>query len=124
MKTVTVLGSTGSIGTNTLDVVRRSPHQYQVYGLAAGQNVDVLSSQILEFYPRVAVVATSGALARLSDRLLAAGMPKEQWPELRCGEAALVGIAVESVVDTVISAIVGVSGLDATYQAVCRGKRV
>src|SRR5271166_1860369 len=87
MKTITVLGSTGSIGTNTLDVVRRSPHQYLVYALAAGQNVDTLSSQILEFRPEVAVVATSDGLARLSDRLLAAG-------------------------------------LEATYQAVCHGKRV
>ena len=124
MKTLTVLGSTGSIGTNTLDVVRRSRHQYQVYALAAGQNVDILSSQILEFRPEVAVVATSDALDRLSDRLQAAGLAREEWPALLSGERALVQIAVDESVDTVISAIVGVAGLEATYEAVCRGKRV
>src|SRR5271166_3432645 len=90
MKTLTVLGSTGSIGTNTLDVVRRSRHQYRVYALAAGQNVETLSSQILEFRPEVAVVATSDALARLSESLLRAGLPREEWPELLHGAAALV----------------------------------
>jgi 1-deoxy-D-xylulose-5-phosphate reductoisomerase len=124
MKTITVLGSTGSIGTNTLDVVRQSPHQYRVYALAAGQNVELLSSQILEFHPEVAVVATSDGLARLSDRLHAAGLSRSEWPELLTGADALVKIAVDGAVDTVISAIVGVSGLDATYQAACRGKRV
>ena len=124
MKTLTVLGSTGSIGTNTLDVVRRSSHRYEVYALAAGRNVDVLSSQIVEFHPKVAVVATSDALARLCDRLEAAGLSRADWPELLSGDAGLVQAAVAEPVDTVISAIVGVSGLEATYEAVCRGKRV
>jgi len=124
MKTLTVLGSTGSIGTNTLDIVRRSRHQYRVYALAAGRNADTLASQVLEFRPQVAVVATSDGLARLAERLHAAGLPREEWPELLCGDAALVQIAVADGVDTVISAIVGVAGLEATYEAVCRGKRV
>ena len=124
MKTLTILGSTGSIGTNTLDVVRRSRHQYRVYALAAGHNADVLSSQIREFRPEVAVVATSDGLARLCDRLQSAGLPKAEWPELLAGDAALVQIAAADAVDTVISAIVGVTGLKATYEAVCRGKRV
>lgn len=124
MKTLTVLGSTGSIGTNTLDVVRRSSHQYQVYALAAGRNVDVLSSQILEFHPKVAVVATSDVLARLCESLESAGLPRAEWPELLAGEQALVRVAVAEPVDTVISAIVGISGLEATYQALCQGKRV
>src|SRR5579883_2187205 len=89
MKTIAVLGSTGSIGTNTLDVVRQNPHQYKVYALAAGQNVEKLSSQIQEFRPEVAVVATSDSLARLSDRLQDEGLPRSQWPDLLCGEAAL-----------------------------------
>jgi 1-deoxy-D-xylulose-5-phosphate reductoisomerase len=124
MKTITVLGSTGSIGTNTLDVVRRSRHQYRVYGLAAGRNIEALVSQILEFRPKVVVVATSDVLARLSESLQSAGMLREEWPELQTGDAALVQVAVAEPVDTVISAIVGVSGLEATYEAVCRGKRV
>src|SRR5581483_848010 len=124
MKTLTILGSTGSIGTNTLDVVRRSRHLYQVYALVAGSNVDLLASQILEFRPKVAVVATSDGLARLSDSLTAAGLPRAEWPELAWGNPARVQTATASEVDTVISAIVGVTGLDATYQAVRCGKRV
>jgi len=124
MKILTVLGSTGSIGTNTLDVVRRSRHEYQVYALAAGQNVDTLASQILEFQPKAAVVATSDGVSRLSKRLQALGLPKAAWPELLWGDAARVQVAVAEEVDTVISAIVGVAGLEATYEAIRRGKRV
>ena len=124
MKTITVLGSTGSIGTNTLDVVRRSRHLYEVYALVAGQNIDLLSSQIQEFRPKVAVVATSEGLTRLSERLEAAGLPRADWPDLLTGDAARVQVAIADEVDTVISAIVGVAGLEATYEAVCRGKRV
>jgi len=124
MKILTVLGSTGSIGTNTLDVVRRSRQAYQVYALVAGQNVDTLAAQIVEFRPRVAVVATSDGVSRLSHRLQAAGLPKAEWPELLWGGAARVQVAVAGEVDTVISAIVGVAGLEATYEAIRRGKRV
>src|SRR5437868_547674 len=123
MRTLTLLGSTGSIGTNTLDVVRRGRHLYQVYALAAGRNVDVLFSQILEFRPNVAVAATSDGLARLSGMLADAGLPRAEWPDLRTGDGALVEIATAPEVDTVVSAIVGVTGLPATYEAVRRGKR-
>jgi 1-deoxy-D-xylulose-5-phosphate reductoisomerase len=124
MKTLTVLGSTGSIGTNTLDLVRRNPDAWQIYALVAGQNVDRLANQIVEFRPKVAVVATSEALTRLSRRLTETGLPKRQWPELSWGNAARVQAAVASEADTVISAIVGIAGLEATYQAACRGKRI
>jgi 1-deoxy-D-xylulose-5-phosphate reductoisomerase len=124
MKTLTVLGSTGSIGTNTLDVVRRHPEQYGVFALAAGRNTDLLASQILEFHPKVAVTATPDGVARLSDRLRAKGLPRAEWPELLSGAAASVQVSVVGEVDTVISAIVGVAGLEATYEAIRRGKRV
>ena len=124
MKTLTVLGSTGSIGTNTLDVVRRTPHQYRVYALAAGRNAGLLCSQILEFRPKVAVVATSDSLARLCQSLESAGLARAEWPELLWGDQARVQIATAGEVDTVISAIVGVAGLRATYEAVRCGKRV
>jgi len=124
MKTLTVLGSTGSIGTNTLDVVRRNRHAYQVYGLVAGRNVDALASQIVEFSPKVAVVATSDALTHLTTGLTGIGLPQRQWPELLWGNAARVQVATTDEVDTVISAIVGVAGLEATYEAACRGKRI
>ncbi len=67
MRTLTVLGSTGSIGTNTLDVVRRNRELYRVYALVAGRNMETLSTQIVEFRPQVAAVATPEALARLTE---------------------------------------------------------
>jgi 1-deoxy-D-xylulose-5-phosphate reductoisomerase len=124
MKTLTVLGSTGSIGTSTLDVIRRNRSLYEIYALVAGRNVDALASQIVEFHPKVAVVATSDGVARLSNRLTQAGFPKGDWPELLWGDAARVQAATASAVDTVISAIVGIAGLEATYEAVRLGKRV
>jgi len=124
MKTLTVLGSTGSIGTNTLDVVRRNRQSYQVYALVAGQNVELLASQIVEFCPKVAVVATSEGVAHLTHQLTGMGVPKRQWPELLWGNAARVQSATAAEVDTVISAIVGVAGLEATYEAARCGKRI
>jgi len=124
MRTLTLLGSTGSIGTSTLDVVRRNHHQFQVYALAAGGNVDVLAAQILEFRPRVAVIANNDGLTRLTQALTDAGLSRSEWPELATGPRALVEIATAAEADTVLSAIVGVAGLEATYAAVCRGKRI
>ena len=124
MKTLSVLGSTGSIGTNTLDVVRRNRERYRVFALAAGHNAGLLASQILEFRPQAAVLATSDGLDRLCERLADLGMPRGEWPELLSGDAARVAIATAPEVDVVISAIVGVAGLEATYEAVVHGKRV
>ena len=124
MRTLTVLGSTGSIGTNTLDVVRRNRHLYQVYALAAGGNVDVLAGQIAEFRPKVVALATSDGVSRLTNRLAVSGLPRAEWPELLWGDAARIQVATAAESDTVISAIVGVAGLEATYEAIRRGKRV
>src|SRR5262249_62105206 len=123
MRTVTLLGSTGSIGTNTLDVIRRSRHLYEVYGLAAGRSIEILASQIQEFRPKVVALATQDAVTRLSERLAHSPIARGEWPELIWGDAARVGIATAPEVDTVISAIVGVAGLEAKYEAVRRGKR-
>jgi 1-deoxy-D-xylulose-5-phosphate reductoisomerase len=124
MKTLAVLGSTGSIGTNTLDVVRRNRHLYQVYSLVAGHNFDLLASQILEFQPRFVAVASEATLRSLADALLSSGLPRAEWPELAWGDAARVTAVRSPRVDTVISAIVGIPGLEATYEAICLGKRV
>jgi 1-deoxy-D-xylulose-5-phosphate reductoisomerase len=124
MKTLTILGSTGSIGTNTLDVVRRNRHQYQVYALVAGQNTALLTSQILEFRPKFAAVATQEALGELASSLETAGLARADWPQLAWGDAARVESVRLAEVDTVISAIVGVAGLESTYEAICQGKRV
>jgi 1-deoxy-D-xylulose-5-phosphate reductoisomerase len=122
MKTLTILGSTGSIGTSTLDVVGRHRDLYRVFALVAGVNVDLLAAQIAEFTPQVAVVATEQALRNLIERLEASGLERGRWPELRTGAKARVEAAVAPEVDFVMSAIVGVAGLEATYEAVRMGK--
>lgn len=124
MKTLTILGSTGSIGTNTLDVIRRNRHSYDVYALVAGSNTDLLSQQVREFRPRVVVTAAPEGVERLRKRLEEASVPRSEWPEMDSGAAARVAAATAGPVDVVMSAIVGVAGLEATYEAVRHGKRV
>ncbi len=118
-RTLTILGSTGSIGTNTLDVVRQNPDQFQVFALVAGRNIDLLARQIGEFRPAVAVVEAAEDVDKLR-RLL----PKSGIPQLLSGPAARVQVSVASEIDTVMSSIVGVAGLEATYEGICAGKRV
>jgi 1-deoxy-D-xylulose-5-phosphate reductoisomerase len=124
MSRLTVLGSTGSIGTNTLDVIRQNSHRYQVYGLAAGRNVDLLAEQILEFRPAAVALPDVDGREQLANKLRQMGFPKSDWPDLTVGPQALVAMATASEVDVLISAIVGVTGLRATYEAVRAGKRV
>lgn len=118
-RTLTILGSTGSIGTNTLDVVRQHPDYFRVFALVAGRNVDLLARQIEEFRPAVAVVQDPSDVDRLA-RLL----PNSVNPEILSGAAARVQVSIAPEADTVMSSIVGVAGLEATYEAVRRGKRV
>jgi 1-deoxy-D-xylulose-5-phosphate reductoisomerase len=118
---LTLLGSTGSIGVSTLDVVRRWPDRFAIYALVAGNNVERLARQIAEFHPQVAVVSCERALNDLRRHLKAAGTP---LPELAAGPAARVAVATAPEAGFVMSAIVGVEGLEATYHAVKLGKRV
>ena len=118
-RTLTILGSTGSIGTNTLDVVGQNPDRFRVFALAAGRNIALLPQQIQRFKPVVVVVQDSADVDRL--RALLTG---PEIPELLSGPEALIRIAVAPEVDTVMSSIVGVTGLPATYEAICAGKRV
>jgi 1-deoxy-D-xylulose-5-phosphate reductoisomerase len=115
LKKVTLLGSTGSIGTNTLDVVRRNQHRFEIYALAAGRNFELLAKQIIEFHPAVVVVSDPD---RLTTLLRSSGIP---LPEISTN---LVEISTEPQVDIVMSSIVGVAGLPATYAAIRAGKRI
>jgi 1-deoxy-D-xylulose-5-phosphate reductoisomerase len=90
----------------------------------AGRNTALLLQQILEFRPGVAVVATALDLERLSKGLAASGLPRSDWPDLAHGEQPRIDAATSSEAGFVMSAIVGVAGLEATYEAVRRGKRV
>jgi 1-deoxy-D-xylulose-5-phosphate reductoisomerase len=124
LNSLTILGSTGSIGVSTLDVVGRHPDKYQIYALVAGNNVDLLAEQIAKFRPRVAAVATHQSREDLISRLEALPVPRSEWPSLEYGPAARVSAAIAPEVDFVMSAIVGVAGLEATYGAICKGKRI
>ena len=121
MTYLTLLGSTGSIGTSTLDVVRRWPDRFGIYALVAGRNTALLAQQISAFKPKVAVVADERALHELRRELMALSCP---IPELAYGPEARVAAAKAMEAKFVMSAIVGVEGLEATYEAVKLGKRV
>jgi 1-deoxy-D-xylulose-5-phosphate reductoisomerase len=115
---LTLLGSTGSIGTSTLDVVRRWPDRFGIFALVAGRNTELLAKQIAEFRPQVAVVADENVLKDLRGRLGA------YVPELAFGAQARIDAARATEAGFVMSAIVGVEGMEATYEAVRLGKRV
>ena len=121
---ISILGSTGSIGVSTLDVVRQHPNEFHIYGLVAGKNVPVLVSQIVEFRPAVVSVATITVLEELWTALEGSGLSRRDWPELVAGEASITAVATAAPVDFVMSAIVGVAGLPATYAAVKAKKRI
>lgn len=117
MKQITVLGSTGSIGRSTLDVVRQWPDRYQIFALVAGHNIDQLAAQVEEFKPQVVVTADQAGRDALAARL--AGSP--QKPELLFGPEARVQASTAPEVGFLMSAIVGVAGLEATHEAIKRG---
>jgi 1-deoxy-D-xylulose-5-phosphate reductoisomerase len=124
LKTLTILGSTGSIGVSTLDVIGRHPDKYRVHALVAGSNADLLTEQVFKFRPRMVVTATEQGRASLMKRLAEGALPRSEWPDLFCGTRARVEAATDPEVDFVLSAIVGVAGLEATYEAIRSGKRV
>src|SRR3954454_11029305 len=121
---ITLLGSTGSIGTSTLDVVRQRTEEFSIFSLVAGRNMDLLSSQSREFRPKVVVVADSDSADILAKRLETSSLVRREWPELQSGPAARVQAATATEIDFVMSAIVGVAGLEATFEGIRAGKRI
>ena len=117
---VCVLGSTGSIGVNTLDVIARHPDRYEVVALSAMSRVDDLLAQCLAWKPRFAVMPERQAAARLRQRLREAGSATEVLD----GAPALADIAAHPDVDTVMAAIVGAAGLGPAIAAARAGKRL
>ena len=124
LKTIAILGSTGSIGVSTLDVIGRHPGRYRVHALVAGNNVDLLAEQIARVHPAVVVLATEQGRQNLISRLEESGLARAEWPDLAWGRQAQIDAATAPDVDFVMSAIVGVAGLEATYEAIRRGKRI
>jgi 1-deoxy-D-xylulose-5-phosphate reductoisomerase len=113
-----ILGSTGSIGTSTLDVVARHPERFEVVGLSAYQRMDELAAQCRRFRPRVAVVPNPARAAEL--RAAIAGLPTE----VAVGPQALCDLAASPDVDSVMAAIVGAAGLPPCMAAARAGKRL
>lgn len=118
---VAVLGSTGSIGVNTLDVIARHPERFEVFGLSAHRRIDALAAQCQAVRPRVAVVADGEAADALA-RLLA-GTPAADT-EILSGQAGLCELAGAPEVDSVMAAIVGAAGLAPCLRAARAGKRL
>ena len=117
---VAILGSTGSIGVNTLDVIRSHPDRYQVVALTAHQQVDRLLAQCREFKPRIAVVGDAQSAKQLTAAVLQEKIPTT----VLYGAEALVSAVSDSDCDTVMAAIVGAAGLLPTLAAAHAGKRV
>ena len=120
MQQITILGSTGSIGVSTLDVVARHPDRYRIVALTAHRRDDILFEQCLRFKPRYAVLLDEAAAARLAQRVAAAGLEVE----VLCGDAALQRVASLPEVDAVMAAIVGAAGLQPTLAAARAGKKI
>ncbi len=117
MKRIAILGSTGSIGRSTLSIVESYSERFSVVSLAAGGNVELAFEQAMRWRPRLVSVARGGDADALRRKL-----PKEI--EIVSGPAGVVRIATHPDVDFVVSAIVGVAGLEATYEAVKAGKAI
>jgi 1-deoxy-D-xylulose-5-phosphate reductoisomerase len=117
---VAVLGSTGSIGLSTLDVLARHPDRYEVFALTAHNNVARLREQCLAYRPRFAVVVDAAAAANLSAELHSAGSATR----VLVGEGALSEVAAHEDVDAVMAAIVGAAGLPSSLAAARAGKRI
>ena len=117
---LTVLGSTGSIGTSTLDVVARHPERFEVFALSAATQVDLLLAQCAQFRPRYAVMASAPHAGALADKLQANGLPTQVIQ----AQDALEMIASHDDVDAVMAAIVGAAGLAPCLAAARAGKRL
>ena len=120
IKHIAILGSTGSIGVNTLDVIRAHPSRFKVAALTAGKQIDRLAQQCVEFKPAIAVVADADGAARLQKLLL----EQKMNTQVLYGPQALVSAVTDSGCDTVMAAIVGAAGLVPTLAAAKAGKRV
>ncbi len=117
---IAVLGSTGSIGTQTLDVIARHPDRFEVFALSAARQVDLMLQQCARFRPTLAVMADAAAANELASRLAAEGLPTRVLQ----GAGALEEVAAHPQVDAVMAAIVGAAGLASCLAAARAGKRL
>jgi 1-deoxy-D-xylulose-5-phosphate reductoisomerase len=120
MKLISILGSTGSIGTQTLDIVREHPDKFQVVGLATGNNVELLSQQVAEFKPQIVAIRDSQKLSELQEAL----SNLDYKPIILGGEEGIIEVARYGNSETVVTGIVGCAGLLPTIAAIKAGKDI
>jgi 1-deoxy-D-xylulose-5-phosphate reductoisomerase len=121
VKNISILGSTGSIGQSTLSICEQFPERFRPVALAAGSNIDKVFAQVKQWRPRIVSLATEELASTLSQRLRLEGIA---GVEVVHGTSGTVAVATLAEADFVVSAIVGVAGLEATYAAVSAGKDV
>lgn len=119
MKYISILGSTGSIGTQTLDVIRSNPEQFRVVGLSANQNIDLIEQQIREFQPEAAALMDEQMALELKKRI-----GKEIKTEILSGLDGLIAIATLQKADIVVVSVVGMIGLIPTMKAIQKKKSI
>ncbi len=117
-KRIALLGSTGSIGTQTLEVVRTYPDIFEISVLTGNRNVDLLISQALEFKPNVVVVVDEEGYEKVNEALFSEGI------KVYTGEEALAAVTEMDEIDIVLTALVGFSGLKPTIRAINAGKNI
>ena len=117
---ITILGSTGSIGVNTLDVIARHPNRFEVFALTGATQVDLMLQQCVQFKPSMVVMAHADAAKQLQEKLDAHGL----GIRVQSGPQALEEVASHPQVDSVMAAIVGAAGLKACIAAALSGKRL
>ncbi|NJK58856.1 MAG: 1-deoxy-D-xylulose-5-phosphate reductoisomerase [Pleurocapsa sp. SU_5_0] len=127
MKAITILGSTGSIGTQTLDIVTHHPEQFRVVGLAAGNNVNLLAEQIRTFKPEIVALGNESKLSELQEALakLSEGIaPSPHQPKILVGQEGICEVARYGDAQSVVTGIVGCAGLLPTIAAIKAGKDI
>ncbi|MBD1856268.1 MULTISPECIES: 1-deoxy-D-xylulose-5-phosphate reductoisomerase [Leptolyngbya] len=120
MKAITLLGSTGSIGTQTLDIVSEHPDQFRIVGMAAGRNVELFAQQIRTFRPEIVAICDESKLTELKDAI--ADLTPQ--PIILSGESGVVDVARYGDAESVVSGIVGCAGLLPTLAAISAGKNI
>ncbi|MEH2047313.1 1-deoxy-D-xylulose-5-phosphate reductoisomerase [Nostoc sp.] len=120
MKAITLVGSTGSIGTQTLDIVTQNPDQFRIVGLAAGNNVEMLAAQIRQFRPEIAAICSEDKLPALKEAII----DLDPQPILLAGDAGVIEVARYGDSQTVVTGIVGCAGLLPTIAAIEAGKDI
>lgn len=120
MKAITLLGSTGSIGTQTLDIVAEHPDQFRIVGMAAGRNVELFAQQIRKFRPEIVAICDESKLVELKDAIA----NLDPQPIILSGEAGVVEVARYGDAESVVSGIVGCAGLLPTIAAIEAKKNI